>query len=274
MTSAFPGGQALSLAAYLAYNPDMPTPFYHLSIAEEILASERLAPQVGEFLRGQRGAFLVGSVAPDVQVISGQSRRSTHFFDLPIKNMHLEPKDHMLRSYPGLAVALNLPHAQAAFIAGYLCHLQADWLWVRNIFVPVFGLRGTWGTFQQRLYTHNVLRAYVDRQIIPGLNHNIETQLRQASPHGWLPFVTDGDLSRWRDYLAGQLQPGGKIDTVEVFAERQGMSPEDYYGLIGSEEAMQREVFSHLPRNSLDEYRLGLLAESLKVLENYLGSPR
>jgi hypothetical protein len=251
----------------------MPTPFYHISIAEEILASGRLAPQVGELLSQERGAFLVGNVAPDVQVISGQSRRSTHFFDLPIKNNRIEPNDHMLHSYPQLAIAGNLSPGQAAFIAGYLCHLQADWLWVRNIFVPVFGLRGSWGTFQQRLYYHNVLRAYVDRQILPGLEHDIGTQMRQAAPREWLPFVSDGDLGRWRDYLAGQLQPGGKVDTVEVFAERQGMSPDVYYELIGSEEAMQQEVFSHIPRSSLDDYRLGLLIESMNILESYLGFP-
>lgn len=249
----------------------MPTPFYHLSIAEQILVDKQLTPQVGDLLRQQRSAFLVGNIAPDVQVISGQSRRSTHFFDLPIKNIRIEPKVYLLQSYPGLAVAQVLSLSQAAFIAGYLCHLQADWLWVRNIFVPVFGLRGTWGTFQQRLYYHNVLRAYVDQQIIPSLNHEVVNQIKQAQPQDWLPFVNDADLNRWRDYLAGQLQPGGKIDTVEVFAERQGMSPEDYYALIGSKEAMQREVFSHLHPDTLDIYRHRLLNESKDVLEHYLG---
>jgi hypothetical protein len=250
----------------------MPTPFYHLSVAQDILANEYLRDSIRIFLRKYLGAFFLGNVAPDVQVVSGQSRQSTHFFELPIKNNLSEPWENMMANNQELSHANKLNPAQAAFVAGYLCHLKADWLWVQNIFVPVFGLHSDWGTFPQRLYLHNVLRAYLDLRILPGLHHDIENHLRRALPDHWLPFVSETDLCKWRDFLAGQLQPRGKISTVEVFAQRQGISPKEYYRMITSEETMEREVFSHLSRQSLDEYHIYLLVESRKILEEYLGN--
>ena len=73
----------------------------------------------------------------------------------------------MLRAYPGLGHPAS--DAQAAFLAGYICHLQADWLWVNQIFEPIFGHSCTWGDHPQRLYIHNVLRAYLDRLILAEL---------------------------------------------------------------------------------------------------------
>jgi hypothetical protein len=248
----------------------MPTPFYHLSLAEELLEGNGLRAAQKALLEEEQGAFLLGNVAPDVQVISGQARQETHFFTLPIRHNRLTPWETLLQSHPQLADLANLPTAQAAFLAGYLCHLQADWLWITEIFVPVFGMRSTWGTFERRLYLHNVLRAYLDQSLLPDLDHGIGLRLQQAAPERWLPFVGDADLHHWRDFLAGQLQPGGKTWTVEVFANRQGHSPEEYYRLIGSEEAMEQSIFSHLPRQTLDDFRLRLVRENRKLLSRAL----
>lgn len=254
----------------------MPTPFYHLSIAQDLLRHPALAPAARRFLRQNRPAFLLGNTAPDVQTISGQDRQSTHFFDLPLRPGDSAPWERMLSDYPQLALRGTasgsqnnaLPPAQAAFIAGYLCHLQADWLWIQDIFVPVFGPTQRWETLRHRLYLHNVLRAYLDRQILPELPAGMNRDLARAAPQGWLPFVADPYLLQWRDFLAGQLGPGAGARTVEVFAARQGIAPEEFYRLLDSEELMDREVFTRLPRPQLEAYRQRLLEENLELLAN------
>jgi hypothetical protein len=260
----------------VAYNSTVPTPFYHLSIAQDLLRHPALAPGARRSLRQNWPAFLLGSTAPDVQSISGQSRRLTHFFELPLQPGVLPPWEQMLVDYPRLApweTAAGsrdeaLTPAQAAFIAGYLCHLQADWLWVQAIFAPVFGPDQPWETFHHRLFLHNVLRAYLDRQILADLPEGLDRELAQAEPQGWLPFVADQHLAQWRDFLAGQLRPGAESRTVEVFAARQGLAPEAFYRLLDSEDQMEREVFSRLPRQQLEAYRQRLLDENLKLLTN------
>ncbi len=247
----------------------MPTPFYHLSIAQNLLDHGAFSPGVQEILERQRSAFLFGNTAADVQVISGQERQATHFFKLPLHNNPVTPWQRMLNDYPYLGDCRQVAEAQAAFIAGYLCHLMADWQWIGDIFVPAFGLLAEWGIFPQRLYLHNVLRAYLDRQMVPGLIKGTSEWLEKVIPDQWLPFVKDQFLFAWRDFLAEQLQPGAKVHTVEVFAERQGISPQEYMALLGSEERMENEIFTHLPREELARYRQRVEDESIALVNSY-----
>jgi hypothetical protein len=248
----------------------VPTPFYHLSLAEELINLHAMPEPISHFLRTYRNEFLFGSTAPDVQVVSGQPRQVTHFFDLPIQPGDLPAWEVFLAEYPELAMANTIPEAQSAFLAGYLCHLQADWIWVNDIFVPAFGPRSTWGTFRQRLYYHNVLRAYLDWQILPGLPVDAGTCLGMVAPDGWLPFIKNQSLVKWRDLLAQQLHPGAAIQTVEVFSSRQGISAPEYYALLASDERMQSEVFDHLPLERVERYRAKVLKDNLYLLADTL----
>jgi hypothetical protein len=249
----------------------VPTPFYHLFVAENLLAHPGLPPAARSLLLEERGAFLFGNTAPDVQVVSGHKRQATHFFSLPIGPDATPAWEQILRQHPSLGQAAALPPAQAAFLAGYLCHLQADWFWILEIFFPIFGPDETWATFHHRLYLHNVLRAYLDRKVMPSLPGATARRLKSIRPDGWLPFEADRHLLEWCDYLAEQLVPGAAARTVEVFAVRQGIPPEDFYRLIESEDAMDEQIFGHLPRSDLDAYYQRLVDRNLELLAAYLG---
>lgn len=250
----------------------MPTPFYHLSLAEDLLHHPELPDEIRQFLMNSRCAFMFGNTAPDVQVVSGQPRLVTHFFDLPIhENAPLAWK-RMFFAHPSLANAGQLPELQAGFLAGYLCHLQADWIWVKQVFAPIFGPQSTWGTFRERLFLHNVLRAYLDVRILPGLTYGTDTCLRWVEPDQWLPFVEDRFLVEWRNLLFPQLQPGAATQTVEVFSARGGVPAPEFNALLGSETRMQEEVFSHLPLEQIALYHQQVLHENVCLLTEYLAS--
>jgi hypothetical protein len=248
----------------------MPTPFYHLSLAEELLTHPCFPETISQFIQNFRCEFLFGNTAPDVQVVSGQPRQVTHFFNLPIQAGDQPAWKVIFTEHPTLVVAKELPASQAAFLAGYVCHLQADWMWVKDIFAPFFGLRCSWATFRMRLYYHNVLRAYLDQHILPELPAGMDTCLNQVKPAGWLPFVQDRYLVEWRDLIYPQLQPGADIQTVEVFSSRQGISAPEYYALLASEERMQQEVFEHIPIGLVQSYRQRVLDENMRLLLDYL----
>ncbi|UCD97681.1 MAG: zinc dependent phospholipase C family protein [Chloroflexota bacterium] len=248
----------------------MPTPFYHLRLAQEIAEDRTLSPGLQRFLQAYMGPFLLGNTAPDVHSLSGLSRQETHFFSVPARGSRPAPWRQMLLQYPGLNQVGGLSPEQAAFIAGYLCHLQADWVWVLDIFQPVFGPQLTWKRFSERLYLHNVLRAYLDLEVLADLPPGIPQQLHVAAPDRWLPFVEDPSLVRWRDFLWEQLRPGEAVKTVEVFASRQGIDPEKFHALLESEEEMEANIFRYLPRGDLAAYRRRVVAANLKLLLNYL----
>lgn len=245
----------------------MPTPFYHLSVAGDLLLDPRLKEL--ESIHSQRAAFLFGNTAPDVQTVSGQERRATHFFDLPVLPGAQPPWKRMLFEHPALATPGTLQPAPAAFIGGYLCHLQADWYWVQQVFIPAFGPQRLWSSFRRRLYLHNVLRAYLDQDILARLPEGMGEELARLQANGWLPFTSDQALGKWRDLISRQLLPGAASETVEVLSGRHGLPPGAFYELLSSEQRMEEEVFVHLPRRVLDDYRRRVLEENIILLQDY-----
>lgn len=248
----------------------MPTPFYHLSVALELLQAPHIPHDFRQRLQLHAGAFLLGNTAPDVQTVSGQPRQETHFFSVPPAPAAPLPWDYLLDRYPQLAQPGRLADEQVAFWAGYLCHLQADWLWIQELYLPVFGPMANWGAFSERLFLHNVLRAYLDQQFLGDLSNGVSARLRNLAPQNWVPFVPEGALLTWRDFLTGQLQPGGAVQTVAVFAARAGLPAQEFYRLLEEEALLEKRIFKRLPRARLQQYRESLLHESCSLVVKYL----
>lgn len=234
------------------------------------MAHPNLSAEVRIQLNKHAGAFLLGNTAPDVQVISGQAREATHFFTLPIHSGATPPWEAILIEHPELMHVEHFPGSRSAFLAGYLCHLQADWIWVLTLFLPTFGPEQTWETFPRRLYLHNVLRAYLDEQVIPTLTADVVGNLKGACSENWLPFVRDNHLDEWRDFLANQFKPGAEVKTVDLFASRQGIDPLEFHSLVRSETDMESQVFERLPRATLIDFRDQIISMNLELIQSYL----
>jgi hypothetical protein len=205
-----------------------------------------------------------------VQVISGQARQVTHFFTLPIQSAAAPPWEAILIEHPELMHIEHFPGSRSAFLAGYLCHLQADWMWVLTLFLPTFGPEQTWETFPRRLYLHNVLRAYLDEQVIPTLTADVVGNLKDTCSENWLPFVRDYHLDEWRDFLTNQFKPGAEVKTVDLFASRQGIDPLEFHSLVQSETDMESQVFERLPRATLIDFRDQIISMNLELIHSYL----
>jgi hypothetical protein len=247
----------------------VPTPFYHLSIAQSILTQDIRLSNSQSILK-HYGAFILGNTAPDVQIVSRQSRQDTHFFRLPLDRHAQYPWEVMFERYPQLENLREINSEQVAFLLGYMCHLQADFLWVQTIFHPLFGPQLDWGSFPERLYLHNVLRAYLDAQILPTLDSVLIAQMQAVIPNRWLPFIKDDHLIIWRDYLYEQLIPGAASRTVEVFASRQGLPTDDFNQLLSSESRMETEIFSRVPRSQLATYYHLIISQNQELIESYI----
>jgi len=231
----------------------VPTPIQHISLAEQLLSDATLPAALRDRLRAQRGAFLFGNTAPDVQVVSTQPREATHFFEIPFRSTP-QPHQVLFDKFPALAQARSLPAAHAAFIAGYICHLWLDIIWVRDIYLPAFGPDARWDTMRDRLLFHNILRAWCDQNDQRQLNADTGAALATAQPRKWLPFTADGYLREWRDLLAAQFQPGAAIRTVEVFAARNRVAPEEFHRVLNSPAELDRLIFAHASREKIEAF--------------------
>lgn len=247
----------------------MPTPFNHIVLGQELLDDDRLPKPLLARLQRSRPAFLLGNTAPDFGALVGKPRRETHYFQVPLQETS-PAHNRLLAAHPHLGQPEQLSDDQAAFIAGYLAHLWLDQAWISAVFEPYFGPQVSRGSFRERLVEHNLLRAYLDLQERDRIPDDLGSTLRAARPRGWLPFAADAELRQWRDHLAAQVEPGGKIRTVEVFAQRLKMPRRKFARRLQSPEEMERSVFAHLPRRQLTSFWERRFSYTRELVRYYL----
>ncbi|UCD41877.1 MAG: hypothetical protein JSV69_15150, partial [Chloroflexota bacterium] len=51
---------------------------------------------------------------------------------------------------------------------------------------------------------------------------------------------------------------------------RHGIDPAAFHTMINSEERMESNVFVHISRQQLDDYRMNLISQNIELIENYL----
>jgi len=239
----------------------------HLALGEAILDGNSLPQAVRHLLVQQRGSFLLGHTAPDVQAVSQQPREQTHFYSIP-RTTRRPAYEALFAAHPRLCRASGLPPAQVAFVAGYIAHLLLDELWLEYIFERYF--LQEWGPLHERLFLHNVLRTWMDRQDQRRLNGSLVAALRGAHPAGWLPFVSDKHLYRWRDWLIEQLMPGHQVQTAEVFARRMGVPVADVEAVLRSPQQMEARLFCHLPQTALQSFQNVGYERSVALIRRYV----
>ena len=250
----------------------MPTPFYHIVLAEEILDDSRLQKFVRNLLSDELSAFLFGNVAPDVQAVSSYTREDTHFFSIDNVKKNIAHEE-MLAKHKELSDVRRLSSVRAAFVAGYLAHLLLDQAWIVEVFNPVFGKTVNWGEFRERLFLHNILRTFLDQrdyERLPGdINQKFALYIFSTQ---WLPFVENIYLYRWHNFLSEQLADGSSPRTIEVFAARMGRKSEDFEEILLRHDLLEEKIFSRVSRTSLEKFRKRALDNSVVMLNYYFSS--
>ncbi|HQE92152.1 MAG TPA: hypothetical protein PLH19_05850 [Anaerolineae bacterium] len=248
----------------------MPTPFQHLVYAHEVLDHALLPEQIRQRIYPSLGAYLLGSTAVDVQSITGQPRSATHFYHIHGEST-ARAGETLLTTHPHLADPERLPPAHAAFISGYLVHLAGDECWLRDVFRPFYMESTLWPDRLTRNIHHNALRVLVDRQAEATLRTcpAVIPLLCAVQPDQWLPFVDNEALCRWRDGLVAQLADPAAVQTVQVFAERMGVSPAHLEAAI---RAIAEDTYTPpVPglRAAITAFESHSLAESIETLKKY-----
>ena len=111
----------------------MPNLGLHIGFALE--CGERLGhPLVKDY----QGAYLLGCTAPDMRLYFGWERRRTHFFHL-VNDSIGDGVRGMLETHPHLRQSERVSRETAAFVVGYMSHLNVDESWICRMYRPFFG---------------------------------------------------------------------------------------------------------------------------------------
>ena len=241
----------------------------HLHIAERIQAHADLSNTARRTIQTYYPAFYLGNVAPDYQTICNVPRAKTHFYDLP-PGISDRAYPKLLSSFPELAEPVTLKTERAVFIAGYCAHLMLDLRWYHEILIPYFVESQEWESHHQRFIVHNTLLTYLDKQSVAALPDSAVNVLSAANPQGWLPFALDKDLIEWRDLLVAQLRPGAPLRTVEIYAERLFLTPEEFESNLEEPAWMDEYLFDRVPIEMVQEILTSVVTESVNLITDYL----
>lgn len=240
----------------------------HLQVAERIKTHARLNADTRALVARHFPAFFLGSVAPDVQNVTRQPRSSTHFYHLP-PGSDEKAVPTMLATYPSLNDVNALPPEQAVFISAYCAHLMLDLRWYHEVLIPYFIEPTEWDDNHQRFVVHNTLLTFLDKIAVESLPNRAGEILAAAKPDSWLPFVKDEDLIIWRDILVDQLQPGAPLRTIEIYADRLYMSPEEFASNLDEPSWMEEHLIKRVPVDSVIEMMSSAVAESVGLINQY-----
>lgn len=245
----------------------------HLHIAEQIYetVSANGNGRLQTSLAAEWPAFYLGSVAPDVNAISTLPRASTHFYDIP-PDPDETAYGTMLAQYPQLADLAAMPPGQAICVAAYSAHLMLDLIWLREVVYPFFYLAEDLGDRQQRRLTHFILLTYLDTIALDRLPETAVSTLAAAQSNHWLPFIDDEILVAWQEMLVAQLQPGTPVKTVEIYAGRLKITPEEFAANLQDPTWMQEQVFDKIPVHEVQQILQTAVPKSIDLINEYLGN--
>ncbi len=172
-----------------------------------MVVARELAPSV---LRGivqnELGAYYLGATTPDIRALAKWDRSATHFFDL--SNFDEQSGvEGVFHAHPKLASSSELGSETAAFVCGYVSHLEMDEAWIEEIYRPCFGerspLRGELlGGLLDRVLQFELDRA--SREDTAALAA-IRRELLATAVEQIDSFIDNETLVRWRDLNADLL---------------------------------------------------------------------
>jgi len=179
-----------------------------------------LADQVAEqldrsYVFDHMGAYYLGSTAPDIRAMTRWPREQTHFAPLSVEEVGTGTST-MFRMHPELQE--DMSPASRAFLAGYVCHLASDEVWITSVFRPHFDTaedsRLTGDQVEANIWDR-AMQLDMDRQALPQISGDShpEKWLACSDHNVSMPFFEEGLLGEWKDRV-------GKFQVWEFTWER------------------------------------------------------
>jgi hypothetical protein len=179
----------------------MPNLSAHLGIAQEVIT--RLNHPI---IDRNQGACLLGSVSPDVRIITKTKRDETHFVNLDFDEVGQGLKG-LFSTYPSLHRSADLTEATISFIIGYACHLLADESWIVDIYRPYFGALGIVEDKVEAGLMDRALQLELDSKEHERLGGTITLKsiFDDSEKDVFIDFISKETLTEWRTWIQNVL---------------------------------------------------------------------
>ena len=253
----------------------MPNLSAHLGIAEEVIG--KLDHPV---LNRYPGACLLGSVSPDIRIITKTKRDETHFVDLDFDHVG-QGLSGLFKSHPQLQDSSQLNEQTSSFIIGYACHLFADESWIVNMYRPYFGNRNVIEDKLEADLMDRALQLYLDAQEHARLGGTIALKDRFVGADKGINvgFITQDKLSEWCDWVQGALAwefdwerlrfMSRRVNTKgDKELEKHLSSMVDQF-LLSVPSGLDR-IYSFVPQETVESFRYNCIQNVMNFAGEYL----
>jgi hypothetical protein len=250
----------------------MPHLVFHMSVARELAGRVKSL-----IIDNERGAYYMGATGPDMHILSGSKRHSSHFFDLDcIEDQNCV--EAFFDTYPELRDSKALSPRTAAFVGGYLTHLVIDEIWITDIYRPFFGPQSLLGGDPQANIIDRVLQYDMDlrrrqeREVMAEIRAVLLASLLDVQ----VKFVDNATLQRWRDVAADMLSRPPNWDRFRYLAGRflrsAGVETEQELDeFLKTVPEILRKARVQVGDEKMDVTVRKMMTLSLKTLRDYVG---
>lgn len=173
----------------------MPLIGLHITVAREL--ADELRHRV---INGDRGAFYLGATTPDIRAMTRLDRERTHFFTLndfgPQSGVH-----RLFQEQPELKDPTTLDATTAAFMAGYVSHLEMDEAYIGEIYRPFFGERSDVADDLMANVMDRLLLYHLDKEHREDASalEEIGRALTESSAEVAVDFIGRDAIREWRE---------------------------------------------------------------------------
>jgi hypothetical protein len=249
----------------------MPPPVLHMSLAKTLADSLSLRD-----IDADRGAYYLGSTAPDIRAITRWERDLTHFFDLDDFGEQ-DSVAAMFQAHAQLADRANVGPGTASFLAGYTTHLVLDEGWITQVYRPLFGERSSLASDERANVMDRVIQFEMDRRqredraAVEAMRADIAATALEVT----IGFIDMETLARWREVNLDFLQAPPTWERFRNVASRHLKE----YGVTEAEElerfmrevpALLQETVDHVGWGRVQAYLDSSLALARERVRSYL----
>ena len=253
--------------------PNLPT---HMSLALD--AASRLShPAIDAAL----GTFLLGATSPDIRIMTKWSRDETHFASLSFDEIGAGMRG-LLQSHPSLANfnGDGVNEATRVFLTGYFSHLVADEAWILEIYRTFFDGHDDFDDQVRSNIFDRALQLDMDmaarrsmgdmeevRQVLEGADQGVE-----------VGFISTETLAQWREWVSNFTTWEYTWERLRGAARRMYQDNtaatamvDDFLSCVPK--GLER-VYRVVPEETVSGYRETVVAESTRLIREYLGVPQ
>jgi len=206
-----------------------------------------------------------------------KQQEQTHFFNLEDERSESGAR-LIFKAHPDLANRGKLNAATTSFVAGYLCHLVTDEVWINDIYRPFFGSSSPLGGEPMANLFDRLLQFELDRREREdkAKMEEIQAQICDWEPSMDTDFLGNIDLRQWRDFLCTAATREPSLSFFSFFAQRflvprQKVDPKQLEEFLSSAPAKLEWAIKYVTPQRLTAFRENAISQSLSIAREYLG---